>query len=579
MINLPRDKMEGLELKKLNNNINLSSFLKFWGLFILLNSILYFQNYVSLIDLTGWLKDSTIEAGSWTGRIHMLFGKNDYHLFKINAEFLLLLSLFFFFKKNNKWLRRLLYFAYIFLFVYNIYFEFNQKFYGIIPAFRNDYILLSEVLPIFINSLKSSAVWSYIISVLILFLLGCLFIYLLKILLRFFEKTQAQKWTQISFAGLWLFTLVYTSVSSYKLENQNLLASNWMTHHILKSVSLDGADKYKEIQNSPYEVFLEQDIAEKPNIYLLFIESYGTVATESDDLRTDYRKQMTEIQGRLENKGFSMASTYSISPIKGGRSWLAFTSFMSGIKVENQVQFNDLIQRNFNYPHLVRYFNQQGYQTYRLSSISNVNADSLIPYARTNRYWGFDEWWTYQDFEYEGFQYDVLGGIPDQYSLGYYRHKISKEERAPKLMFFITMGSHVPWYTPPPLLDDWQALNKQQPGKVLSLVGSDLDRYRAAIQYQLELICRFIESEESNSIFILIGDHQPPGMEFQIVDKTEVAATPLHLISKDSSLITGFYEAGLQKGMLVERERLNYIRHEDFYQLFMEQLLKSYAEQ
>jgi len=110
----------------------------------------------------------------------MLFGRPEYHLLKISAEFLLLVSLFFFIAPSNKWVKRLVYTCFIFFFVYNIYFEFNQKFYGIIPAFQNDYVLLSEVLPIFLNSLTGNAFLSYLFGLAFILLTGLFFIFLIK---------------------------------------------------------------------------------------------------------------------------------------------------------------------------------------------------------------------------------------------------------------------------------------------------------------------------------------------------------------------------------------------------------------
>ncbi len=555
------------------NALNKRAFITFWLLFILINGLMYFQNYISILNHWGLLQGPTINAGSWTGRVHMLFGRSSYHLFKISGEILLLLSLFFFIKPTQKWPKRILYSTFIFLFVYNVYYEFYQKFYGIIPSFKNDYVLLQEVLPVFLNSMVGNAILYYAATVIATILLAVFFVFLMKKMIKNFFLIRKHKLTQLAFLVLLLFTIIYASVSSYKLEHQNILDTHWLIPKIVKSTSLHEADKFKQAKPSPYKNYLDYPLAEKPNIYLLFIESYGTIVTESPDLKGSYLQQIKGIEKELSSAGYHTASTYSISPVKGGRSWLAFSSFMSGLKVENQIQYNDLIQKNHSFPHMVRYFNKQGYQTYRLSTISNTNSSSLIPYERTNRYWGFDEWWTYWDFKYQGHPYDVLGGIPDQYAMGYYRDVITKDVEKPKLLFFITMGSHMPWFEPPPIVDDWKELNRPQPGKVQSMEGNEIDRYEKSIQYELELMTRFILEESENSIFILVGDHQPPGMEYKITNITHDAATPIHIISKDSMLIQRFNEDGFQKGMEVKLDQLDYLKHEAFYKIFMDNLL------
>lgn len=546
------------------------AFFRFLGLFVLLNTLLYFQNYVSIFNHLGLTQGPTINAGSWTGRLHMLFGRYEYHFIKISGELLLFTCLLFFINPPGKWIKRLFYFIYFFLFIYNIYFEFNQKFYGIIPAFRNDYVLLNEVLPIFLNSLSGNATILYIGAVVSLFLICFVFTFLIKKMIFNFLVIRHHIVTRILIGSLLLFTLAYTSLSSYKLCTQKIADVNWLSPKIIQSFTLPGADKFKTIKSNPFEKYLSVDLKTKPNIYLLFIESYGTVITESPDLKPQYLQQIQGIENRLAEEEFHIASNYSLSPVIGGRSWLAFSSFMSGLKVENQIQYNDLIQRNIEYPNIIRYFNKQGYKSYRLSTMSNKNADKLIPYERTNLYWGFDEWWTYRDFKYQGHQYDVLGGIPDQYALGYYREVISKEAKQAKILFFISMASHMPWYPPPPLLDDYKKLNQKKPEVALKLEGDDVTRYSEAIKYDLELMTQFILEEQESSIFILVGDHQPPSMEYKIAGITEDSATPIHVISKDSVLVNYFLGAGFQRGMKVELEGLEYLKHEEFYELFME---------
>lgn len=554
-------------------------FLIFWGLFILLHLLLFFQNDISLLDQLGLLQGPTIDAGSWTGRIHMLFVKNKYHFLVISGELLLFFSVLFFIKAPGKWWNRILYISFIFFFVYNIYFEFNHKFYGIIPSFRNDYVLLQEVLPIFLNSLTGgSATLSYVFAIVFVILAGLFFIWLLKHLLKNFVAIRSYKLTKAIFAVLWIFTLIYSFDISYKFRHQKALAIHWMSPNVLKSMQLEDADKYATIESNEFEPYLSQKLTQKPNIYLLFIESYGTVATESAALKPSYLKQIKNLESRIKKLDYHIASTYSISPVKGGRSWLAFSSFMSGLKVDNQIQYNDLIQRNFEYPNMVRYFNQQGYQTYRLSTMSNVDSDSLIPYARTNRYWGFDEWWTYEDFEYKGFLYDMLGGIPDQYALEYFRAKIAPDKQQPKLLFYITMASHMPWFKPPPLLDDWRVFNTMKSDQLIDIAGTDLERYKKAIAYELELMTRFIEAEQAPSLFILVGDHQPPGMEYLIADQTDDSATPLHIISKDSVFVNHFLDQGFQEGLEVDLKRLKYIRHEDFYKVLLDGMVRDSSD-
>lgn len=554
--------------------LNLKAFFFFWGIFIVINILFFFQNYVGILNHLGWTEGPTIDAGSWTGRVHMLFRRHDYHFIKISGELLILLGLFFFINPKRKTYRWILYIIFMFLFIYNIYFEFYQKFYGVIPSFQNDYVLLQEVLPIFLNSLSGNTTFLYLFALVAIMVIASIFIYLIRSMLRQFILIKNHRAFKISYGALLAFSIIYVGVSSYKLKHQKIIDIQFLSPLVIQSTKLKGANKYEKITSNNFDQYLNKTLSSKPNIYLFFVESYGTVLTEAPNSKTTYLQKIDSIEKRLIKKEYSMASTYSLSPVKGGRSWLSFSSFMSGLKVENQIQYNDLIQKNFNYPNLIRLFNQKGYQTYRLSSMSNKNAHKLIPYERTNRYWSFDEWWTYWDFNYFGHHYDALGGIPDQYILGYYRDVVSQQTSKPKLLFFITMSSHAPWYPPPPIVEDWKTLNQERPGVELSLTGEEEFRYQEAVYYDLEILTQFIEQEEESSIFILVGDHQPPSLEYKISGITPLSSTPLHIISKDSTLVQGFIGEGFQDGMDIDLKSVKYIGHEDFYGIFMENLFE-----
>ena len=270
-----------------------------------------------------------------------------------------------------------------------------------------------------------------------------------------------------------------------------------MLPQLIQSMKIKNPDKFKTVENEAvYRSFLSKSLAQKPDIYFLFIESYGTVATLSPELESTYKNLITSLQKPLNDEGWHMASTYSIAPIKGGRSWLSFSSTLSGIKIENQLQYNNMIELNKNFPHLVRYLNYQGYQTYRMSTMSNTNTDSLIPLNKNNQFWGFDDLIMYNDIPYKGYQYDYLGGLPDQYALGHFDENIGDKSTSPKFLFFITTTSHGPWYPPPPIVKDWKALDdlKESPtGESPQLKGETIFRYQKSIEYELKVVIDFIK--------------------------------------------------------------------------------------
>ena len=187
----------------------------------------------------------------------------------------------------------------------------------------------------------------------------------------------------------------------------------------------------------------------------------------------------------------------------------------------------------------------------------------------------------YNDIPYKGYQYDYLGGLPDQYALGHFDENIGDKSTSPKFLFFITTTSHGPWYPPPPIVKDWKALDdlKESPtGESPQLKGETIFRYQKSIEYELKVVIDFIKNQSNrNSIFILLGDHQPATLEYKIADRSHNAATPIHIISRDSAFVNSFQKYGLQPGMNVNIINVEYINHQGIYSLFLRQLLEFYG--
>ena len=87
------------------------------------------------------------------------------------------------------------------------------------------------------------------------------------------------------------------------------------------------------------------------------------------------------------------------------------------------------------------------------------------------------------------------------------------------------------------------------------------------------------EKSDSNSIFILLGDHQPPTLEYKIWNAgIDDATTPIHIIGRDSLFIRSFEEHGLQAGMNIDLSKSEVLKHQGIYSLFFRQLIKQYGE-
>lgn len=96
-----------------------------------------------------------------------------------------------------------------------------------------------------------------------------------------------------------------------------------------------------------------------------------------------------------------------------------------------------------------------------------------------------------------------------------------------------------------------------------------VDRYGAAIRYQLDYILRFAGDRAGDApLIILFGDHQPPFITPEHMGKQ----TPVHVLSQDQTLIDIFLAHGFVDTMDLTGTQPRTIRHEGFLSLLMKGL-------
>ncbi|NJN83723.1 MAG: hypothetical protein HC802_16580 [Caldilineaceae bacterium] len=143
-------------------------------------------------------------------------------------------------------------------------------------------------------------------------------------------------------------------------------------------------------------------MSHKPDIYLIFIESYGSVLYKRDDFRAAYLELLQEIDNQLDAAGWQSASALSESPTWGGGSWMAYTSALFGYRIDSHPQFLSLFNKYQidQFPDLGRYLQAQGYEHVRLSSISTELKEE--EWLRYRNFYGVDRWLRSRDLGYVG---------------------------------------------------------------------------------------------------------------------------------------------------------------------------------
>lgn len=479
--------------------------------------------------------------------------------------------------------------------IFQVYYLASIQLYGQQPYLNNDFTLLQEVVPLFLNQVLGSN-WDMVIKVGLGSIVGLLGIGVLSYAWsRNLAAFKHRKWI----LGLWVvigIPLLIFSVKGFQLEDpQENHTVRWVSYSFAKSTSIPSGTVVDTLPDgiNLYKSYFEEELENKPDVYWIFLESYGKVAAVDPDMKGRYTHLMDSLEQRWSGMGWNTVSQYSNAPVKGGRSWLAFTSALAGFRLENHLVYKDLIERYYNYPHVIRWFKEQGYTTTRIKTMNKQEASTPRNLILADRFYGFDHWFQNDSFPYQGFKYDVFGGIPDQYGLNYAVESTRKQSNDPMFLFMITMSGHQPWFPPAPILEDWHLLDtiKKDPrGFELDSVAQEnlyffyearlrdsiKSRYLDVIDYEFGVVDHFMRTQaDSNSIFVLIGDHQPPelGMSWRYN-----FSTPIHIVAKDQELLDQFRAISFVDGMYTEPKGNKPIQHESLYSLFVTRLLARYGK-
>lgn len=367
---------------------------------------------------------------------------------------------------------------------------------------------------------------------------------------------------------------------------------HWLTRDVARNLRESRsiyADVERGIRNSPYRGYEGIPLRRTPNISIFFVESYGRVIAESDDLRPGWSQRLHQMESRLSGAGWHMASAYSTAPVSGGRSWLAVTSVLTGTRVEYESVFRHMVERMPEIPSLVKFLAAHGYHTIALDP-----SDRVRPGVEDVNYHGFAKMLRFDDIEYRGPKAG-WGLVPDQYSLGFAESHVLGSDTAPRLFQFHMVTSHMPWRGVPQYVADWHSLNDAKGEPIDSLYDDELvsrlarygrarhrwalvpglgDDYRArylnSIEYDLRVIEEHLAGLRGDEIVIVMGDHQPP----VITPEKSSFDVPVHVFARDASLLDEFLDKGFRPGLEIGRAEPPALEHGGLFSLIVRALAR-----
>jgi phosphatidylglycerophosphate synthase len=269
------------------------------------------------------------------------------------------------------------------------------------------------------------------------------------------------------------------------------------------------------------------------DVVLLFVESYGQVAVQNSSFSPGVDRVLARGNAQLKDAGFSSRSAWLTSPTFGGISWLAHSTFHSGVRVGTQRLYDQLIKTD-------RFTLSQAFKRAGWRAVDVVPSNNRAwPPGRT--YYHYDKVYDSRDLGYKGprFGYPTM---PDQYTLlELHREELAARKRRPVFAEVDLLSSHFPW-TRIPRLIPWQQVGdgsvfrdvpveKASQGELLRHAPKARKAFGHSIEYSMSTIFSFVRRYgDRNTVFLVLGDHQPHTV---ISGQGATHEVPMSVIAKD----------------------------------------------
>ncbi|MDW4904047.1 sulfatase [Streptomyces sp. ADMS] len=285
------------------------------------------------------------------------------------------------------------------------------------------------------------------------------------------------------------------------------------------------------------------------DVLFTFIESYGRSAIDDPAMAEQIDAVLTEGNTGLEAAGFSSRSGWLTAPIAGAGSWLAHSTFLSGLWIKNQQRYRTLTASDR--MTLTSAFGRTG--AWRTVGI--------VPGVRKawpeGKFFGLDNIYDSEHLGYQG-PYFSWSPVPDQFSLeAFERLERGKKDREPIMAEIILASSHNPW-APIPRMVGWDELGDgsvfeqiKKEGKDPTDVWKDSDsvrtEYRRAIEYSLTSLTQYIERYgDENTVVVFLGDHQPNPT---VTGSNAGLDVPITVVAKDQKVLDRIADWGWTEGL------------------------------
>ena len=248
------------------------------------------------------------------------------------------------------------------------------------------------------------------------------------------------------------------------------------------------------------------------DVVLAFVESYGRAALDRPEIAPQIDEVLARGGERLHTAGYAARSGFLTSPTIGGGSWLAQSTLLSGLWIDNQQRYRTLVGGDR--MTLNSAFRKADWRTVAVMPATVADFPE-------GKFFGYDQIYASKDLAYRGPLY-AFAMMPDQYTLSkFQRAERASSQHAPVMATIPLISSHAPW-EPVPTMIDWANVGDGSGFEAKSGAGDSADLvfhrdparlradYRTAIAYSLENLISYVETYgDDDLVLVFLGDHQP----------------------------------------------------------------------
>jgi phosphatidylglycerophosphate synthase len=285
------------------------------------------------------------------------------------------------------------------------------------------------------------------------------------------------------------------------------------------------------------------------DVVLVFIEAYGQEAVQGTSFSPGVDDAIAQGNKRLASSGFSSRSGFLTSATFGGLSWLAHSTLESGLWVDSQLRYSQLLAaRRLT---LADAFKRAGWRTVGMPVENNR------PWPEGKAFYHWDKIYDRYQLGYHGPQFGYAA-MTDQFTfLALQRLELGKKHRRPLFAEVDTVSSHEPWERIPEEIG-WDRIGNGSIYKHLPQ-NVNLDpsfwttptrvqaAYGRSIVYALTALTSFVQHYgKKNLVMIVLGDHQPLPVVSGFKANHDV---PISIIAHDPSILKRIRSWGWGPGL------------------------------